>query len=161
MKNGFPNSVPWPNWLDCDCNSSSFVSGSLEIITPPKGDLSLIPGLGRSLRRREWLPTPVFLPGEFLGQRSLVGYSPRGHKESDTTEQLTLSLYKILTTKKNKKSVNQLPIKVCTETFASEWHHMFCTSISSLPVGTIDSPGHRNVICVLYTSIMPPLFNYW
>ena len=30
--------------------------------------------------------TPVFLPGEFHGQRSLVGYSPRGHKESDATE---------------------------------------------------------------------------
>ena len=37
-------------------------------------------------------PTPVFSPGEFHGQRSLVGYSPWGHKESDTTEQLTLSL---------------------------------------------------------------------
>ena len=30
--------------------------------------------------RREWQPTPVFLPGEFYGQRSLVSYSPRGHK---------------------------------------------------------------------------------
>ena len=30
--------------------------------------------------RKEWQPTPVFLPGEFYGQRSLVGYSPRGHK---------------------------------------------------------------------------------
>ena len=36
--------------------------------------------------RREWLPTPVFLPGEFHGQRSLAGYSPWGHKESDMTE---------------------------------------------------------------------------
>ena len=34
-------------------------------------------------------PTPVFLPGEFRGQRSLVGYSPWNHKQSDTTEQLT------------------------------------------------------------------------
>ena len=32
-------------------------------------------------RRREWLPTPVFLPEEFYGQRSLVGYSPWGRKE--------------------------------------------------------------------------------
>ena len=32
------------------------------------------------------ISTPVFLPGEFYGQRSLVGYSPWGHKESDTTE---------------------------------------------------------------------------
>ena len=42
---------------------------------------------------REWQPTPVFLPGESHGQRSLVGYSPWGRKESDTTGQLTLSLY--------------------------------------------------------------------
>ena len=41
--------------------------------------------------RREWLPTPVLLPGEFHGQRSLAGYSPFGLKESDTTEQLTFS----------------------------------------------------------------------
>ena len=38
------------------------------------------------------LPTPVFLPGESQGQRSLVGYSPWTLKESDTTERLTLSL---------------------------------------------------------------------
>ena len=37
--------------------------------------------------RREWQPTPVFLPGEFHGQRSPAGYSPCGHKEWDTTEQ--------------------------------------------------------------------------
>ena len=41
--------------------------------------------------RREWLPTPVFLPGECYGQRSLVGYIPWGCKESDTTEGITLS----------------------------------------------------------------------
>ena len=36
--------------------------------------------------RRKWQPTPVFLVGESHGQRSLVGYSPEGCKESDTTE---------------------------------------------------------------------------
>ena len=36
--------------------------------------------------RRKWQPTPVFVPGEALGQRSPVGYSPWGRKESDTTE---------------------------------------------------------------------------
>ena len=35
------------------------------------------------------IPTPVFLPGEFHQQRILAGYSPLGHKESDTTEQLS------------------------------------------------------------------------
>ena len=41
--------------------------------------------------RRECLPTPVFLPGEFHGERSLVGYNSWGHKELDTTEWLTSS----------------------------------------------------------------------
>ena len=39
------------------------------------------------------LPTPVFMPGESHGQRSLAGYRPWGCKESDITEQLTLSLF--------------------------------------------------------------------
>ena len=48
------------------------------------------PWVGKIPWRREWLPTLVFLPGEFHGQRSLVGYSPWGGKESDTTERLIL-----------------------------------------------------------------------
>ena len=40
--------------------------------------------------RTAWQPTPVCLPGESLGERSLVGYSPWGCKESDTIEQLSL-----------------------------------------------------------------------
>ena len=44
------------------------------------------PWVGKILWRRKWQPAPVFLSGEFHGQRSLVGYSPWGHKESDLTE---------------------------------------------------------------------------
>ena len=43
--------------------------------------------------RRQWQPTPVLLPGKSHGQRSLVGYSPWGRKESDTTERLYLLTY--------------------------------------------------------------------
>ena len=42
--------------------------------------------------KRKWQPTPGFLPGESHGQRSLAGYSPWTHKESDTTEHKTHSL---------------------------------------------------------------------
>jgi len=52
------------------------------------GDPSLIPGLGKIPWRRKWQPTPVFLPGKSHGWRNLVGYSPRGCKELDTTERL-------------------------------------------------------------------------
>ena len=45
------------------------------------------PQVGKISWRREWQPSPVFLPGEFCEQRSLAGYSPQGRKESDLTEQ--------------------------------------------------------------------------
>ena len=48
-----------------------------------------VPSLGGEDPLEEaWQPTPVFLPGEFHGQRSLAGCSPWGHRESDMTEQL-------------------------------------------------------------------------
>ena len=52
----------------------------------------LNPWVGKIPWRRKWQPTPVFLPGESHGQRSLAGYSPWGGKESGMAEQLTLSL---------------------------------------------------------------------
>ena len=58
-----------------------------------EGDPGSIPGSGRFPWRRKWQSTPVFLPGESHGRRSLVGYSPRGRKESDTAERLHLHLY--------------------------------------------------------------------
>ena len=42
---------------------------------------------------KEWQPTPVFLPGESHGQRSLAGYSPWGRKELDMTEWLTHAIW--------------------------------------------------------------------
>ena len=51
------------------------------------------PWVGKIPWRREWQPTPVFLPGESHGQRSLVGYSPWGRKESDMNERLTHIYY--------------------------------------------------------------------
>ena len=49
-------------------------------------------GLGRSPGEGNGYPTPVFLPGESNGQRTLVSCSPWGHKDLNTTEQLPLSL---------------------------------------------------------------------
>ena len=50
------------------------------------------PWVGKIPWRRKWQPTPVCLPGEFLEQRKLVGYSPWGHNESDRTEWHTFTL---------------------------------------------------------------------
>ena len=59
-----------------------------------EGNPGSIPGSGRSPGEGNGNPLPVFLPGKSHRQRSLVGYSPWGRKESDTTERLHfLSLY--------------------------------------------------------------------
>ena len=50
------------------------------------------PWVGKILWRWKWHPTPVLLPGKFHWWRSLVGYSPWGHKETDMTEQLHLRI---------------------------------------------------------------------
>ena len=51
-----------------------------------RGDVGLIPGLGRFPWRKEWLRTLIFLPGESHAKRSLASYSPLGCNELDTTE---------------------------------------------------------------------------
>ena len=55
---------------------------------PTMRETGFDPWVGKFPWRSKWLPTPVFLPGESHGRRSLVGYSPQSRKESDTTEQL-------------------------------------------------------------------------
>ena len=49
------------------------------------GDTRFYPRVRKITWRRAWQPTPVFLPGESHGQRSLAGYGPLGRKESDST----------------------------------------------------------------------------
>ena len=51
------------------------------------------PWIGKTPWRREWQATPVLLPGEFQGQKSLVCYSPWAHKELDVIEWLTLWIH--------------------------------------------------------------------
>ena len=54
---------------------------------PPTMQETQVRSLGwEDLLEKEWLPTPVFLPGEFHGQRSLAGYTPWDLKELDMTE---------------------------------------------------------------------------
>ena len=57
------------------------------------GDFGFHPWVIKFPWRRKWQLTAVFLPGESHGQRSLTGYGSLDHKESDTTESLTLSMY--------------------------------------------------------------------
>ena len=81
----------------CMCISQRFPGGSVVKDSACEGRsctrLSFDLWVRKIPWRRKWQPTPVLLPGEFHGQRSLVGYSPEGHKESDATEQLSMQAY--------------------------------------------------------------------
>ena len=70
--------------MDCSLPGSSVHRRSIIglVLFSRKADIAY------SLWRRKWQSTPVLLPGKSHGQRSLIGYSPWGRKESDTTEQL-------------------------------------------------------------------------
>ena len=67
----------WHSGKETACQCRRYKRGGLD------------PWVGKIPWRRKWLPTPVFLPGEFHEQRSLADYSPWDHKELDMTEQLT------------------------------------------------------------------------
>ena len=76
--------------------SVSLYSHIVQVVKNPPANVGNIKDVGSILGSGRWRsrarqPTPVFLPGESYGQRSLVGFSPWGHKESDTTEQLNSS----------------------------------------------------------------------
>ena len=74
--------------LLCSFSVASLVAQAVKNL-PAMWEPRFDPGVGKIPWRRKRQLTPVFLSEEFHGQRNLVGYSPCGHKESDTTERLT------------------------------------------------------------------------
>ena len=75
--------IPSPSFLPSRPLPLASISASLNPKHPLQSQKN-----SASLWRRQWQPTPVLLPGKSHGRRSLVGYSPWGRKESDTTERL-------------------------------------------------------------------------
>ena len=91
--------------------------------------------------RRKWQPTPVFLPGRSQGQRSLVGYSPQGGK--DTTEQLsTHTLLSLVGPEQQAGSPSERELAVADQVVVLPadccrglgWSCTWCTFWSYLPV---------------------------
>ena len=107
--------------------------------------LKFDPWVGKFPWRREWQPTPVFLPGEFHGQRTLVGYSPWGHKESDMTEWLTHMFHAVFGT--------TLLIPSCQRRFISSFVGVGCghETLSSMP-GPVPSTHPLTCPSWLYNS---------
>ena len=112
-------------------------------------------------RRRQWHPTPVLLPGKSHRRRSLVGCSPWGHKESDTTEWLT---FKTIFNKTFQFSSAQLLSHV--QLFVTPWTaaHLASLSITNswslLKLMSIElvMPSNHLILChplLLLSSIFP------
>ena len=78
--------------------------------------------------RRKWQHTPVFLPREFCGQRSLVGYSPWGHKESDTTSVVLWTFCTIIIVK-----------VIVAQSCPTLFNHMNCSSPGSFVHGILQA----------------------
>ena len=103
--------------------------------------------VGKVPWRRKWQPTPVFLPRESHGQRSLAGYSPWGRKKSDTTERLILILSVI----------------TLEDTFSceSEWLLFWPCSLQHSPIPSsanqlvfpFGSEGFNSTVCFYWDSI--------
>ena len=74
-------------------------------------------------RRRKWQTNREFLPGEFHGQRSLMGYSPWSHKESDMPEQLT---------HKHILPVYIRPLLLSAQSYGAEKHLRMAYTVTSL-----------------------------
>ena len=83
------------SWIECLLASIYGLPLVVKHLPAKAGDMGLIPGWGIIPWWRKWQPTPVFLPGESHGQRSLVGYSPWGHKRigHDLATKTTSSQY--------------------------------------------------------------------
>jgi len=80
------------------------------------------PWVGRISWRREWLATPVFLPGEFHGQRSPMGYSPCSHKELDRQYFTCSQLINIWVGASFLAVKNNSPINIHVKVFVFFWH---------------------------------------
>ena len=76
--------------------------------------------------RREWPPIPVFLPGKSRGQRSLVGYSPWGRKELDTTERLSTAHTLVFCPSPLRSSLGWI-FSICPTDCLHLFHYVLCS----------------------------------
>ena len=100
--------------------------------------------------RTKWLPTPVFLPREFHGQRGLVGYSPLGHKELDMTEHT----HKHTEAQNARHSLSKPPLLLeCGHMLSN---HLYCLQILKLmdrelrPIGNLFLSRQR---CIYFPEV--------
>ena len=108
------------------------------------------PGFGLwvgKIWRRAWQPSPVFFPGESHGQRSLVGYSPWGHKESDMTKGTLASVY-----------IHTVICCCWSLNFKCNSHFLLCTLLFSQFLVFISYLCVDGFLLLLY--VCPPIYDF-
>ena len=100
--------------------------------------------------RRKWQPTPVFLPGKCHGQRSLLGYSPSGCKESDTPGRLHLGFLSPLS--------SQSCLTVAPWTAARQASLSITNPRSLLRLKSIESVMQSNHLILCCPLLLPSIF---
>ena len=78
------------------------------------------PWVGKIPWKKKWKPITVFLPEKFHGQRSLVGYTPWGHKELDTAERLNTHIQPNGVSPRNARQVQYLKVTQCNQHIESK-----------------------------------------
>ena len=104
----------------------------------------LDPRVRKILWRRKWLPTPVLLPVKSHGRRSLVGYSPLGCEESDTTEQLNWTELNI-----------PLYISVYTTSSLSWWSFRLLLYLAVINSAAVNIGVHVSFWIMFFSGYMP------
>ena len=99
------------------------------------------PWVGKIPWRREWLPSPIFLPGEFYGQRSLAGCSPRGGKELDTTEPSWLTFFPFF--------LSPLVCHPLSHLIGEPFHHV----VRGLPQWSVSTCYSSPILCPVHGSV--------
>ena len=114
--------------------------------------------------RRKWRLTPVFLPGKFNGQRSLVGYSPWGRKELDMTKHTVIHLLSSFQNSGSVASSSLLPVLLSLVPFKTiSLLSLWCdlrrepmeTWVFNLPSASI------SYYCYLFVCLLPVFFPSW
>ena len=102
------------------------------------------PWVGKIPWSRKWQPTPVFLPGEFHGQRNLVGYHPWDGKELDRNERLSTQAGRPLRAVHRRREQwewkggkegrqNSAPNWILSCSFSESWARLNCSSVAKVP----------------------------
>ena len=112
--------------------------------------------VGKIPWRRKWQPTPVFLPGESHGQSSLVGCSPWGRKESDTTERLHFHFHVITVSQFSPSVVPQSCPTLCGPVDCSMASLSITNSWSLLKLMSVESVMPSNHLILCRPLLLPP-----